>query len=143
MIHRLRNDPVIGNLDFRLGLDEAFGSSFSFCLIGAGPCNSPGVSSPDLCGPIYTIPFLGYLGANLIQGPSICGGSTDFLLAIPATPALVGEQYSSQCLNLCFNAIGLGFLAEQLPQLGAPGHLMSGSARPGSGRGVPASRYQA
>lgn len=110
MNHTLGNDPVLGNLNFRLNLDDAFGNSFSFCLIGDGPCNPPGISAPALCGPIYTVPYLGALGVNLISGPSICGGSTSFLLPLPVAPTLAGFTYSSQCLNLCVGpAGGLGF----------------------------------
>lgn len=108
MAHRLDNDPVLGNLDFRLRLDGAFGSAFAFCLIGEGPCRDPGIVTPALCGPIRTLPFLGYLGPNLIMGPSICGNSTTFDLPLPLTPSLVGGVYSSQCLNLCVTATSLG-----------------------------------
>ena len=110
MVHTLINDPVIGNAQFKLRLDDAFGNSFSFCLIGDGPCHVPGVSTPIFCGPIYTVPFLGYLGANLISGPSICGGGTTFDLPLPLTPSLVNGVYSSQCVNLCVGpGGGLGF----------------------------------
>ncbi|HEX6812331.1 MAG TPA: hypothetical protein VF384_11955 [Planctomycetota bacterium] len=108
MNHSLANDPVLGNLDFRLRVDGVFGSSFSFCMIGDGPCNalSPGV--PPLCGPIYTDPFLGYLGPNLVNSPAICGGSTTFHLPLPLTPSLVGNVYSSQIFELCITGAGLG-----------------------------------
>ncbi|MCK5945413.1 MAG: hypothetical protein KAI24_25710, partial [Planctomycetes bacterium] len=106
MIHRLRNDPVVGNLEFRLGLDGAAGSSFSFCMIGDSPCNNVGPTPGPLCGPVLVGGYVGYLGANLIQGPSICGGSTDFVLPIPPVPALVGDVYSSQAVNLCVSPTG-------------------------------------
>jgi hypothetical protein len=106
MVHSLVNDPVLGNLEFRLRIDGAFGNSFSFCLIGDGPCNPPGVSVPPLCGPIYTVPFLGYLGPNLVSGPSICGGSTVFDLPLPLLPSLVGDVYSSQIFELCVSSTG-------------------------------------
>jgi hypothetical protein len=108
MHHSLVNDPVLGNLDFKLHIDGAFGQSFSFCMVGDGPCNAPGVGVPPLCGPIYTVPFLGYLGPVLIQGPSICGGSATFDLPLPLTPALAGNVYSSQIFELCVTAAGLG-----------------------------------
>ncbi len=110
MVHRLVNDPVLGNQDFRLRLDGAFGNAFAFCLIGTGPCKAPSVITPPLCGPVRTVPFLGYLGPNLIQGPGICGGATTFSLPLPLDPSLVGDVYSSQCLNVCVGPNGaLGF----------------------------------
>ncbi|HEX5053342.1 MAG TPA: hypothetical protein VFZ65_16315 [Planctomycetota bacterium] len=112
MHHSLANDPILGNAEFRLRLDEAPGNSFSFCLIGDGPCLGIGASTPPLCGPIYTLPLLGYLGPNLISGPStsICGNSTTFVLPLPLDGSLVGNVYSSQCLELCVAPGGaLGF----------------------------------
>ncbi|HEB51702.1 MAG TPA: hypothetical protein ENI87_00455 [bacterium] len=110
MIHTLRNDPVLGNQQFSLALEGAFGSSFSFCMIGDSPCHNQGVVVPPLCGPVHVGGYVGYLGPVLIQGPSVCGGSATFNLPLPASPALVGDVYSSQCLNLCVGATGaLGF----------------------------------
>lgn len=110
MVHSIPNDSVLGNAQFRLDLDNVFGNSFAFCLIGAGPCTAPGVGGPPLCGPIYTLPYLGYLGANLVISPAICGGSTSFPLPLPLNPTLAGLTYSSQGLVLCVGpGGGLGF----------------------------------
>jgi hypothetical protein len=111
MIHSLRNDPVVGNMDFHLSVDGAFGNSFSFCMIGDSPCNPAGIAIPPLCGPVLVGGYVGYLGPNLITGgTSVCGNSSHFSLPLPPIPALVGDVYSSQVLNLCVGAGGsLGF----------------------------------
>ena len=102
MQHRLGNDPVLGNADFRLRLDGAPAGSFAWCLIGAGPCFVPGVAAAPFCGPVHTVPFLGSLGANPTGGTAACDGMAAFDLALPADPTLAGAVFSSQCLTLCF-----------------------------------------
>jgi hypothetical protein len=107
MSHVLRNDPVLGNAQFRLGLDQAQPNVFAFCLVGAGPCTNVGVVTPPLCGPIHTGPLLGSLGANITGGGfAICDGTTTFPLPLPINPGLAGAVFSSQCLTVCFNAAG-------------------------------------
>jgi hypothetical protein len=107
MAHRLGNDPVLGNAQFRLGLDQAQPNVFAFCLVGAGPCTNVGVVTPPLCGPIHTGPLLGSLGANITGGGfAICDGTTTFPLPLPINPGLAGAVFGSQCLTVCFNAAG-------------------------------------
>jgi hypothetical protein len=107
MSHTLRNDPLLGNAQFRLGLDDAQQNTFAFCLLGAGPCVNIGPIAPPLCGPILTMPYIGALGANITMGaPTPCGGTTSFNLPLPVAPALAGQVFSSQCLTVCFNAAG-------------------------------------
>lgn len=102
MDHQLRNDPVAGNIQFTLGLDQAPSGSFAWCLIGNGPCVSPGVLAAPFCGPIYTLPLLGTMGGNPTGGFGGCTGTTSFPLAVPPVPGLCGQVYSSQCVALCF-----------------------------------------
>ena len=111
MFHRLGNDPVVGNLDFRLMITGAPASSFTFCMIGDDPCSAPGILIPPLCGPVLVGNYIGYLGPNLIpsSSTSICNNLSTFNLPIPAVPALVGDVYSSQVVNLCLNPTGSGF----------------------------------
>lgn len=112
MLHRLGNDPVVGNLDYRLVIAGAPAQSFSFCMIGDDPCNAPGIMVPPLCGPVLVGNYIGYLGPNLIPastGTSVCNNVSSFNLPIPAVPALVGDVYSSQVVNLCLNSGGSGF----------------------------------
>lgn len=112
MLHRLANDPVVGNLDFRLLITGAPSQSFTFCMIGDDPCGAPGIMVPPLCGPVLVGDYVGYLGPNLIgpssTGTSICSNASSFNLPIPAVPALVGDVYSSQVVNLCLNGAGSG-----------------------------------
>ena len=107
MDHTLRNDPLLGNAQFRLGLDNAQQNAFAFCLLGVGPCLNFGPTIAPLCGPILTVPYLGALGANITMGPpTACGGTTTFDLALPVAPALAGQVFSSQCLTVCLNTGG-------------------------------------
>lgn len=106
MNHSLRNDPLLGNAAFRLGLDNAQPNVFAFCLIGAGPCLNTGPVSPPLCGPILTVPYLGNLGPNITSGVPACGASTTFGLPLPLNPALANLVFSSQCVTICFNTAG-------------------------------------
>ncbi|HEX5054766.1 MAG TPA: hypothetical protein VFZ65_23520 [Planctomycetota bacterium] len=110
MLHTLANDPSLGNAQFRLALAQAPANSFAWCLIGMGPCAPPGVVVPPLCGPVYTIPYLGALGGNPTGGGfAICDGSTTFNLPLPIVPGLAGQVFSSQCLGLCFGGGVFGF----------------------------------
>lgn len=105
--HSLRNDPLLGNAQFRLGLDSAQSGVFAFCLIGSGPCMNVGIITPPLCGPILSVPYIGNLGPNVTSGsPVPCSGTTSFNLPLPVAPALAGQVFSSQCLTVCFNTAG-------------------------------------
>ncbi len=108
-VHTLLNDPVLGNAGFRLALDQAPANTFAWCLIGAAPCQVPGVIVPPLCGPVHTLPFLGTLGPNA-TGPATtpCDGATSFNLPLPIAPGLAGLLFSSQCLTVCFSTTGFG-----------------------------------
>lgn len=107
MAHTLRNDPLLGNAQFQLGLDSAQPNVFAFCLIGSGPCMNIGIVTPPLCGPILTVPYLGNLGPNITAGtPAPCSGTTSFTLPLPVVPALAGQIFSSQCLTVCFSTTG-------------------------------------
>lgn len=109
MNHTLLNDPLLGNAQFRLGLASAQPNVFAFCLIGGGPCTNVGVVTPPLCGPIWTVPYLGYLGVNATGGGfAVCDGATTFNLPLPVNPALANQVFSSQCLTICFTAAGFG-----------------------------------
>lgn len=109
MSHSLRNDPLLGNAQFSLGLDNAQQSVFAFCMLGSGPCVNAGPVAVPLCGPIRTIPYIGALGANITMGPPVaCGGTTSFNLPLPVAPALSGQIFSSQCLTVCFGGGGFG-----------------------------------
>lgn len=107
MNHTLRNDPLLGNAQFRLGLDDAQPNAFAFCLLGTGPCLNLGIVTPPLCGPILAVPYLGALGANITGGSAApCSGNTSFNLALPLAPALAGQVFCSQCLTICFSTTG-------------------------------------
>lgn len=107
MTHTLRNDPLLGNAQFRLGLDDAQSGVFAFCLIGSGPCMNAGIITPPLCGPVRTVPYIGALGPNITSAaPVPCAGTSSFNLPLPVVPALAGQVFSSQCLTVCFNSAG-------------------------------------
>jgi hypothetical protein len=91
---------VLGNTHFQLHLGGAPAGAFAWCMVGAGPCLTPGVIVPPLCGPAFTLPLLGILGANVTAGAG-CGANTDFPLALPATAGLGGIVLSSQCFVWC------------------------------------------
>lgn len=101
-IHTLRNDPNLGNAQFTLGLDQAPAMAFSWCLIGNGPCQMPGVTFPPLCGNLHTLPYLGSIGPVVTGGIGPCDGTASFPLPLPLAPGLAGQVFSSQCLSLCF-----------------------------------------
>lgn len=109
-VHSLRNDPNLGNLAFTLGLDQAPAGAFSWMLLGNGPCLAPGVTIAPLCGPIYTLGYIGSLGAVPTGGGLFpCDGQASFNVPLPSAPALAGAVFSSQCLTLCFGGGGLGY----------------------------------
>ena len=108
MDHDTNGDSVLGNAQFALHLGGAPAGSLVWCLVGAGPCATPGVTIPALCGPIYATPVLGTLGPALSGGGVGCTGSADFPMALPAAAGLAGVVLSSQCVVLCSNVIGLG-----------------------------------
>src|SRR6185503_15942484 len=105
-IHSLANDPVLGNTQFRLALDQAPQNAFALVAIGAGPCMAPGIGAPPLCGPLYTIPLLGTIGPNPTGGFAPCSGATMFNLPLPVGPGLAGLVFSSQCVTLCIGRPG-------------------------------------
>ncbi len=105
-IHSLANDPVLGNAQFRLALDQAPAGAFAILAVGAGPCMAPGIAVPPLCGPLYTIPLLGTVGPNLTGGIGPCGGATTFNIPLPIAPGLAGVVFSSQCVTLCLGGAG-------------------------------------
>jgi hypothetical protein len=98
----LRNDPVLGNLQFRIGLDQAEPGSLAILAVGSGPCNAPGGAFPFLCGPLLAWPLLGTVGPNLVGGVGICNGSTDFNIPLPVAPWLAGLVFSSQVVTACW-----------------------------------------
>ena len=109
-VHSLRNDPNLGNLVFTLGLDQAPAGAFSWMLLGSGPCLAPGVTIAPLCGPIYTLGYLGSLGAVPTGGGLFpCDGQASFDVPLPSAPALAGAVFSSQCLTLCLGGGVLGY----------------------------------
>ena len=105
MTHGLDGDSVLGNLNFQLRLGGAPAGSFAWCMVGSGPCLPPGVTVPPLCGPAYTLPLLGILGANPTVGAG-CAAQAAFPLVLPATPNLGGLVLSSQCFVWCPTGAG-------------------------------------
>ena len=99
MVQSTGGDSVLGNADFELRLNGAPAGSIAWCLIGDGPCVA-GPVVPPLCGPAYTLPLLGVLGANLTVGAG-CAGSTQFPLPLPPNASLGGLVLSSQCFVWC------------------------------------------
>jgi hypothetical protein len=108
-VHTLRNDPCLGNAQFRLGLDQAPAGALAILAIGIGPCVVPGVALPPLCGPLHTTPLLGTVGPNLTGGTGVCDGSTDFNVPLPVAPGLAGQVFSSQALTICLGGGVMGF----------------------------------
>ncbi|MFO1076169.1 MAG: hypothetical protein U1E73_00420 [Planctomycetota bacterium] len=100
MIHHLANDPVLGNAQFALQLDQAPTGGLAWAIIGVGPCG-PGVIAPPLCGPIFATPVLGTIGPIPTGGFGGCTGAATFPLGLPAAPALAGWTMSSQAIALC------------------------------------------
>ncbi|MCU0867154.1 MAG: hypothetical protein MUC36_25515 [Planctomycetes bacterium] len=100
MVQSTAGDSVLGNADFALRLNGAPAGSIAWCMIGAGPCAAGGPVVPPLCGPAYTLPLLGILGANLTIGAG-CAASTSFSLPLPANASLGGLVLSSQCFVWC------------------------------------------
>ena len=108
-IHVARNDPVLGNAAFTLGLDQAPAGALALLAVGLGPCAMPAPVLPPLCGPLHTVPLLGTIGPNLTGGGAVCDGTTNFTIALPLAPALVGQVFSSQAITICLAGGALGF----------------------------------
>jgi hypothetical protein len=108
-VHSLRNDPVLGNASFALGLDQAPAGALALVAIGLGPCAALGPVVPPLCGPLWTGPLLGTVGPNLTGGTAVCDGTTSFLVPLPLAPGLAGQVFSSQCVTICLGGGALGF----------------------------------
>ncbi len=108
-IHVARNDSVLGNASFTLGLDQAPAGAFALLAVGVGPCMVPAPALPPLCGPLHTVPLLGTIGPNLTGGAAVCDGTTNFTIALPLAPPLAGQVFSSQCVTICLAGGVLGF----------------------------------
>jgi hypothetical protein len=108
-VHVARNDPVLGNPIFTLGLDQAPAGALALLAVGVGPCMVPAPALPPLCGPLHTVPLLGTIGPNLTGGGAVCDGSTSFTIALPLAPVLANQVFSSQCVTICLGGGVLGF----------------------------------
>ncbi len=83
-------------------LDSAPAQSRAWLMLGLGPCSSPGITHPLLCGPLYTVPLLTGIGPLPTNGGlSQCDGHAGHSLSIPANPSLCGAILSSQFVVLC------------------------------------------
>jgi hypothetical protein len=105
-VSSLRNDPVLGNLQFAVGIDQAPAGALALLAVGALPCNAPGGSFPFLCGPVLAWPLLGTVGPQLLGGVGPCDGSTSFNIPLPIAPWLAGVVVSSQVVTACLPVVG-------------------------------------
>lgn len=108
MVHTLRNSPNLGNAAFGLELNGAPLGALTWCVIGIGPCASPGVLFPPMCGPLYTGPTLGTIGPVATAAGAGCGGTASYPLGLPMIPGLCGAVISSQCVAFCFAGGAVG-----------------------------------
>ncbi len=105
-------DPVMGNQNFRLTLNNAPSGGIGIVILKAGSCNNPGF--PFLCGRLYAIsgPTI-FIGASFLGGSGGCSGNGSIPTPLPASPsiakAICGKPLCAQWIVFCKNAIGSGF----------------------------------
>ena len=116
MQHTTIGDPTLGNPAFGLALtstpnDSAVNQVRAFLLVGDGPCTSPGIVVPPLCGPILvplkpTPPVV--LGPFTPQGTSGCDGAVRVKVPVPVNASLCGIPLSSQFVVTCSRQLAVG-----------------------------------
>ena len=101
--------PIGGSVSF--DLSGAPAPARALLGIGFGPCQSPGVGLPILCGPIHV--FLGpppaiFAGPFAVNGVG-CNGTLGVRVPVPLNPSLCGFVISSQYILACQGGGALGF----------------------------------
>jgi hypothetical protein len=101
-VHLLRNAPLLGSV-LQLGLDFCQPLTLAMCAVDFGPCISPGIGIPGLCGGVLLplTPAMLPLGPNIPVGAGPCSATTTWFLPLPSNPSFVGTVMSSQCLSFC------------------------------------------
>ncbi len=105
-------DPVLGNQNFKLTLNNAPSGGIGIVILRGGPCHTVGL--PFLCGRFYALngPTI-FVSATFMGGSGGCTGNAAIPVPLPSSPsiasAICGKPLCAQWLVYCKNASGSGF----------------------------------
>jgi len=114
--HTAIGDPTLGNPSFALRMDGLPPQSLTvvkaaFLIVGAGPCQSPGIKVLPFCGPLLVpvqplIPIV--IGPLSPVGTVACTAYVSVTLAVPIDRSLAGQVLSSQFVMTCTHQLAVG-----------------------------------